>query len=225
MREQGVAAIGVMNNDDCRWFFGIDRAQPRAIIPATASPGSSRSPRRRRSSGRSWATARPGSADAVAILRRCVDGRLVEPDLGAVGERKGRHATPGLFRDQSCQSHALRCQRPDGGVEVVAQQVERVPRGIGGVHGELGGWQGEDEPTRAGGHGRQSERVTEEGARLVCLRAEDDRVDAARHGAHLPAACSRDIPHPASMRRGPRARPQGPRQRATEAAPRTRRTR
>ena len=38
MREQGVAAIVVMNHDDYRWFFGIDRAQPRAIIPATGAP-------------------------------------------------------------------------------------------------------------------------------------------------------------------------------------------
>jgi Xaa-Pro dipeptidase len=38
MREQGVAAIVVMNHDDYRWFFGIDRAQPRAIIPATGMP-------------------------------------------------------------------------------------------------------------------------------------------------------------------------------------------
>ena len=37
MREQGVAAIVVMNHDDYRWFFGIDRAQPRAIIPATGT--------------------------------------------------------------------------------------------------------------------------------------------------------------------------------------------
>ncbi len=38
MREQGVAAMVVMNHDDYRWFFGIDRAQPRAIIPATGAP-------------------------------------------------------------------------------------------------------------------------------------------------------------------------------------------
>jgi Xaa-Pro dipeptidase len=38
MREQGIAAIVVMNHDDYRWFFGLDRAQPRAIIPATGSP-------------------------------------------------------------------------------------------------------------------------------------------------------------------------------------------
>jgi Xaa-Pro aminopeptidase len=38
MREQGVAAIVVMNHDDYRWFFGIDRAQPRAIIPAIGAP-------------------------------------------------------------------------------------------------------------------------------------------------------------------------------------------
>src|SRR5450756_2424033 len=38
MREQDVAAIVVMNHDDYRWFFGIDRAQPRAILPATGAP-------------------------------------------------------------------------------------------------------------------------------------------------------------------------------------------
>ncbi len=38
MREQGVAAIVVMNHDDYRWFFGFDRAQPRAIIPANGTP-------------------------------------------------------------------------------------------------------------------------------------------------------------------------------------------
>ncbi len=38
MREQGIAAIVVMNHDDYRWFFGFDRAQPRAIIPATGEP-------------------------------------------------------------------------------------------------------------------------------------------------------------------------------------------
>ncbi len=38
MREQGIAAIVVMNHDDYRWFFGFDRAQPRAVIPATGAP-------------------------------------------------------------------------------------------------------------------------------------------------------------------------------------------
>ena len=38
MRDQGVAAIVVMNHDDYRWFFGIDRTQPRAIIPAAGAP-------------------------------------------------------------------------------------------------------------------------------------------------------------------------------------------
>ncbi len=33
-----MAAIIVMNHDDYRWFFGFDRAQPRAIIPATGAP-------------------------------------------------------------------------------------------------------------------------------------------------------------------------------------------
>ncbi len=38
MREQGVGAIVVLNHDDYRWFFGIDRTQPRAIIPADGAP-------------------------------------------------------------------------------------------------------------------------------------------------------------------------------------------
>ena len=38
LREQGVAAIVVMNHDDSRWFFGIDRAQPRAIVPVSGAP-------------------------------------------------------------------------------------------------------------------------------------------------------------------------------------------
>ena len=38
MREQGVGAIVVLNHDDYRWFFGFDRTQPRAIIPASGAP-------------------------------------------------------------------------------------------------------------------------------------------------------------------------------------------
>ena len=38
MREQGVGAIVVLNHDDYRWFFGFDRTQPRAIIPADGPP-------------------------------------------------------------------------------------------------------------------------------------------------------------------------------------------
>jgi Xaa-Pro aminopeptidase len=38
MREQEIAAIVVMNHDDYRWFFGTDRTQPRAIIPASGPP-------------------------------------------------------------------------------------------------------------------------------------------------------------------------------------------
>lgn len=38
MREQGLAAIVVMNHDDYRWLFGEDRSQPRAIIPSEGPP-------------------------------------------------------------------------------------------------------------------------------------------------------------------------------------------
>jgi Xaa-Pro aminopeptidase len=38
MREQGMAAIMLMNHDDHRYLFGADRTQPRAIIPADGPP-------------------------------------------------------------------------------------------------------------------------------------------------------------------------------------------
>jgi Xaa-Pro aminopeptidase len=38
MREEGMAAIVVMNHDDYRYLFGTDRAQPRALIPASGAP-------------------------------------------------------------------------------------------------------------------------------------------------------------------------------------------
>jgi len=38
MREQGMAAIMLMNHDDHRYLFGTDRSQPRAIIPAEGPP-------------------------------------------------------------------------------------------------------------------------------------------------------------------------------------------
>jgi len=38
MREEGLAAIVVMNHDDYRYLFGTDRSQPRAIIPAAGPP-------------------------------------------------------------------------------------------------------------------------------------------------------------------------------------------
>lgn len=38
MREEGLAAIVVINHDDYRYLFGTDRTQPRAIIPAEGAP-------------------------------------------------------------------------------------------------------------------------------------------------------------------------------------------
>jgi Xaa-Pro aminopeptidase len=38
MREQGIAALMIMNHDDYRYLFGTDRSQPRAIIPTQGPP-------------------------------------------------------------------------------------------------------------------------------------------------------------------------------------------
>ncbi len=38
MREEGLAAIVIVNHDDYRYLFGTDRVQPRAIVPAQGAP-------------------------------------------------------------------------------------------------------------------------------------------------------------------------------------------
>jgi Xaa-Pro dipeptidase len=38
MREEGLVAIVVMNHDDYRYLFGVDRTQPRAIVPSEGPP-------------------------------------------------------------------------------------------------------------------------------------------------------------------------------------------
>lgn len=38
MREQRILGLMVMNHDDYRYFFGEDRSQPRAIVPASGPP-------------------------------------------------------------------------------------------------------------------------------------------------------------------------------------------
>jgi Xaa-Pro aminopeptidase len=38
MRDQGIAALVIMNHDDYRYLFGADRSQPRAIIPTQGPP-------------------------------------------------------------------------------------------------------------------------------------------------------------------------------------------
>jgi Xaa-Pro dipeptidase len=38
MRDQGIAALVIMNHDDYRYLFGADRSQPRAIVPTQGPP-------------------------------------------------------------------------------------------------------------------------------------------------------------------------------------------
>jgi hypothetical protein len=110
-------------------------------------------------------------------------GRLVEADLGAVGKRDGRQATPRLLCDRSGQPDTLRLECRDRHVEVVAQQVDLAPRGLGGVDGEFGGRQGEDKLALTGIHEREAQGVPEEGTGRVGRRAEEDGVDPDDHAA------------------------------------------
>ena len=38
MRDEGLVAIVILNHDDYRYLFGVDRTQPRAVIPVEGPP-------------------------------------------------------------------------------------------------------------------------------------------------------------------------------------------
>jgi hypothetical protein len=76
---------------------------------------------------------------------------LVEAELDPAGEGDGRQQPPALVADRPHHLDSLGLEGGHGGGDVVAEQV---PFGaaafLGWVDGELGRWQGEDQPAAAG---------------------------------------------------------------------------
>ena len=70
----------------------------------------------------------------------------------------------------------------EGDVDVVAHEPELVARiGFGGMDAELGGRQGEDEPTPAGIDRRKLQHVAKECPSLLGVAGIEDRMDSVDH--------------------------------------------
>ena len=111
---------------------------------------------------------------------------LVEAELADPGDGEVADPAEALVGDRPGELHALRAQVGDGRVDVVAHQVELVPRlAVGGMDPELGGREGEDQPAAAGVDGVELEHVAEELARRLRVAREDRDVDGADR-AHVP---------------------------------------
>ena len=126
---------------------------------------------------------RPGQLPS-ARQRRGVP-RLVDRELAAIRQPNRGQQAPALVGDVPGHLDALRAQLGQGGVDVVAHQVQLMTGGsLGRVDGQLGGRQGKDEPAAARVHRGQVQHVGEERPRPPGVRGEDDRVHT---GDHVPS--------------------------------------
>jgi transcriptional regulator with XRE-family HTH domain len=108
--------------------------------------------------------------------------RLVQPKLAATGQSNRGDEPEAFVADRPGDVDSLRFQIGDGGVDVIAHEVELVLASFVGRMGrQLRGRQGEDQPAAAGIDGRELEHVSEERAIPLCVPSEDDCVHASDH--------------------------------------------
>jgi hypothetical protein len=115
--------------------------------------------------------------------------RLVEHDLDAAGQSEHDGDAPAFVLGLALHLDAFRPQLTDRGPDVIARQGELVAhsrlvgRPFGGMHPELRGRQGEDEPAVAGVDVLPAEDVAERRAKRVGLRGVEQSVGASdSHG-------------------------------------------
>ena len=108
---------------------------------------------------------------------------LVKAELGAAGKsERGDEAEAGVG-DGSRELYSAAFEIGDGGVDVVAQEVELVVASLfGGVHADFGGRKRENEPAVACVDGGKFEGVAKEGADFVSVVAVNQSVGAGDQG-------------------------------------------
>jgi hypothetical protein len=125
-------------------------------------------------------------AEVLPSARRVERTRVswfIQRHLCVAGELERRRASPALVRDLLGELDASGPQIFDGGVNVVAHEVQLVMRMLVGRMGcELGGRERENQPARSSIDRIETEGVAKERARLVGIVREDDRVNAGDHG-------------------------------------------
>jgi hypothetical protein len=115
-------------------------------------------------------------------LIRCVElrsavPRLVEAELDPAGEGDGRQQAPALIADRPGELDPLGLEGGHGGGDVVGHEIELGPSTpLGRVDGELGRWQGEDQPAAAGVHRSSSQDLGQRRPGGVGVVAVEDGV-------------------------------------------------
>lgn len=111
----------------------------------------------------------------------CVPG-LIEPELVSSRQLQAGGDAPTLVRDGRRYFDAFGLQRFDGGVNVVAHQVEFVPAGfLDWVNREFGGRQGEYEPAASRIYGWEFEDVAKQIPDAFRLTAVQENVNSVDH--------------------------------------------
>ena len=116
---------------------------------------------------------------------------LIHPDLTATGQAKAGEPSPTLLGDVLGELNAPVAKLLHRGFHVVAHEVQLVARRpVGGVHGQLRGWEVEDQPPTAGVHVGLLENVREKGTVSFRIAAEHDDVASVDHTRTLRAGAS-----------------------------------
>jgi hypothetical protein len=107
---------------------------------------------------------------------------LVQAEFGATGERDGGDEAKAGIGDRAAEFHATLFEIGDGGLDVVAQQVELLVASLlGRMHADFGGRQAEDEPAVACVDVGEFECVAEECAYFFGVIGMDQSVGAGDH--------------------------------------------
>jgi hypothetical protein len=72
---------------------------------------------------------------------------FIDRQFPAIGKPKGSHSAPVGIGDRTSERYALGIEVDDGRVNVVAHEVDLVMIVLGGMGGQFGGGQSEDEPS------------------------------------------------------------------------------
>src|SRR3954447_5563574 len=108
---------------------------------------------------------------------------FVQAQLAPAWKPQRRHQAEALVRDGPREVGSFAPQVLDRRAHVIAHEIELVTSiPVGGMRGQLGGRQGEDQPAAASVHGWEAEDVSEEGPIRRRIEREHDRVNAGDHG-------------------------------------------
>src|SRR5207248_10035124 len=107
--------------------------------------------------------------------------------LAGAGDFHRGEQAPALLLDRPGEDDTFGLELLYCRFDVVTHQVDLVAAfaigGLGGMNAELGGREGEDQPSVAGVDGGKAEHVTEEGAEGVGFLGVDHVVDGVDHGS------------------------------------------